>query len=755
MDGLADKVEIKYDTYGIPHIYANSEADAYQALGYVHAQERLFQMEMIRRVATGTLAEIFGSDLLYVDKLFRTLGIPQKSKQLTQQYNLSKEPHKNAAEAYYQGINYFVNNGPTPIEFSLIGIPKREFSIEDAYNAGGYMAFGFASGFTIDPILSELVSKYGNTYLADLDLNLTEDVTVIKNYQQVDSSRLSSLAQVVEQIPIPLLVGSNSWILGPNRTKSGKPVFENDTHMQHAQPAVWFEAHLTYPGMDHYGHYLAGIPYSVLGHNKLAAIGLTMFENDDVDFYAEKENGKNQVWINHQWEDLQTRTEIIPIKDAPADTIIVRTSSHGPIVNDIFFKKYDNKSPISAWWSYLRVSNDLMLAFYKMNHITSIDDAREGASIIEAPGLNVMYADTAGNIAWWASAKLPKRPTHVNTKLVLDGSSGLDEVQGFYDFSKNPQAINPPWGYVFSSNNQPDSVDGVLYPGYYFPKNRASRIVELIEKKSSNWTSIDSQKMAGDVTSKEQVEKAQELVRIIEGSRIEIPSNVLDILKNWDGDHQINQVGPSIHYILQAWLQYHALSDELGYENLKNINKAAFFETRFLKILRNKNSVWWDDKSTEAVESRQDIVRKSVKSALNTLERNFKSNNPNDWTWGTIHSLTHEHPLGKVEALRPYFNVGPNAIKGGNEVIANQSFVLDTLGIFPVFAGSSVRTIIDMSKVNNAMSINPTGQSGHFMSKHYQDQNQMYVNVEYRTQLMDSLDVANDTQSVLVLNPNN
>ena len=752
LDGLDNKVEIKYDTYGIPHIYAENETDAYKALGYVHAQERLFQMEMIRRVSTGTLAEILGPDLLDVDKLFRTLGIKEKSKELAKQFNKSSASHKAAANAYYDGINQFIKNGATPIEFTIIGIPKKEFSIEDAYNAGGFMSFGFAAGFRIDPVLEQLSATYGSKYLEDLNLNYPKDVTPIKNHLQ-DSSRLTALSQVIKKIPIPFLIGSNSWILGPSRTKSGKPVFENDTHMEHSQPAVWFEAHLSYPGMDHDGHYVAGIPFSLIGHNKVAAIGLTMFENDDVDFYEEKLNEKNQVWSNEQWRDLEIRTEIINIKDEISDTLIVRVSSHGPVVNDLFFKESENSNPISVWWSYLKTTNDLMSSFYQLNHITTIDDARKGASMIEAPGLNVMYADTAGNIAWWASAKLPIRPEHVNTKLVLDGSSGEDDILGYYDFSKNPQAENPPWDYVYSSNNQPDSVDGVLYPGYFFPKDRASRIVELIDSKSTNWTADDSKKMAGDVTSRGQVEKVQAVIQIIEANNIPVPEDVLNLLKNWDGDHQIDQVEPSIHHTIQAWLQFYTLNDELGTENLKSLAGTAFFETRFLNILKNKNSVWWDEVATIAKEDRNDIVKKSMASAINTLEKNFNSENPNDWKWGTIHTITYNHPLGEVDALKEYFSVGPMSIKGGNEVIGNQSFVLDTLGIFPVFAGASVRTIIDMSDVKNAVSINPTGQSGHFLSEHYKDQAEMYANVEYRLQLMDSLDVASDTQSILILNP--
>lgn len=754
--GLTDKVVVKYDGFGIPHIYANNESDAYKALGYVHAQERLFQMEMIRRVSTGTLAEILGQELLDVDKLFRTLGLAQKSKEFATQFHSSDHPHKRAAEAYIEGINSFIENGPTPIEFSIIGIPKRKFSIEDSYNAAGYLSFGFAEGFKVDPILSQLVGQYGVGYLEDLNLNSPAISTRINSYPKIVSSQLTSLAQVIEKIPVPLFIGSNSWIIGSERTKSGKPVFENDTHIGYSQPSVWFEAHIEYPGMSHFGHYLAGVPFALLGHNNFAAIGLTMFENDDVDFYIEKENENNsdQIWIKDNWENLQIRTEIIKVKDALSDTIRIRNSSHGPIVNDIFFKEYGNEAPISVWWSYLHFSSDLLSAMYQLNHISSMNDARKGASMIEAPGLNVMYADINDNIAWWACAKLPIRPTHVNSKLVLDGSSGKDDILGYYNFSKNPQAENPPWGYVYSANNQPDTVDGILYPGYYYPKDRAGRIVELLSNKKG-WTAEDSKQMTADVTSKVQAEIAHLMASLIGDSDDPLQNKIVTLLKNWDGTHQTDQIEPSIHYTFQAWLLHYTMSDEFGYKNLKSINQTALLKTSYLTLFSNEKSIWWDNVNTPEKETRDDIIKKTLTSTLQTLENNFNSSNPKDWKWGRIHTVMHNHPLGQVNALKKYFSVGPLEIKGGNEVINNQMFALDTTGIFEVIAGPAVRTIIDLSNMNGAESINPTGQSGNFLSKHYEDQAQMFANVEFRPQLMDSTDVANNTISILILNPSN
>ena len=754
--GLKQKVEIKYDTYGIPHIYAANQHDAYLALGYIHAKERLFQMELIRRVAKGRLSEIFGHDMLEVDKLFRTLGIAQKSEELANTFMQSDRPHKQAALAYFKGINLFISQGKLPLEFAILGITPEPFSVEDAFNAAGYMSFGFAEGFKIDPILTRLAQQHGSQYLQDLALVTTKEAVRIKNHPYTPDTTLTQLTQVLDKLPIPLLIGSNSWILGPDKTKSGKPVFENDTHIGYSQPSVWFEAHLEYPGFMHYGHYLAGVPFALLGHNHKAVIGLTMFENDDVDFYTERLNNSNdQAWINNQWEPLKQRTETITVKDSQPVTITVRSTSHGPVVNDIFFTDSPSKQPISAWWSYLHFSKDLLAAIYQLNHIETLADARSGASMIEAPGLNVMYADTEGNIAWWASAKLPIRPAHVNSKLVLDGSSGTDEILGFYPFTKNPQAENPPWGYVYSANNQPDSVDGILYPGYYYPRDRAGKIVALIEQQTTPWTQEDSKRMAGNVTSDVQAETARVLSDILDQHQLKLPGELYENYKKWDGDHQINQVIPSFHYTWLAWIQYYTMHDELGMESLKAINETSLLKSSFLTLLKNKESVWWDDLTTDTKETRFDIIKKSLGATIKTLVKNFESTNIPDWKWGKIHTLTHNHPFGQLGGLAEKFNVGPFPSKGGNEVINNQMFAMDTSGIFKVVAGPAVRTVIDLSDMEGAMGIIPTGQSGRLQSPHYQDQAQMFVDVNYRPQLINPKTIEENTQHVFILTPKN
>ena len=430
----------------------------------------------------------------------------------------------------------------------------------------------------------------------------------------------------------------------------------------------------------------------------------------------------------------------------------VRESDHGPIINDILLSKKTSTQPVAVYWEYLHSDRDLFEPTYRLGQCASIDDARHASSLIQAPGLNVMYADVDGNIAWWAAARLPIRPPHTNSKLLLDGSSGKDDYQGYYDFSHNPQAENPPWGYVYSANNQPDTVKGILYPGYYRPIDRAGKIVSLVEAKN-DWTPEQIRQMTANVTSPISPLVAKEMASVLGTTKDDKIIVLVDLLNNWNGDHQTSEIEPTVYYNLLSWVLYYAMADELGYKEAMELANSEVMKRSYLKLISNEQSIWWDDINTEKKESRQDIFEKAALKALATMQRVTGSSNPQKWLWGDVHTLTHGHPLSKVESLKKYFNVGPFPANGGNGVLNNMLFKLDTTGYFPTFAGPAVRTVIDLGNMDGAMSINPTGQSGNFLSKHYDDQAEMFINVQFRPQLMNEKEIEKTKESVLVLTP--
>jgi penicillin G amidase len=759
LNGLSHEVEVLYDDYGIPHIYAQQEEDAYYALGYVHAQDRLFQMEMLRRAAGGRLSEILGEDLLKVDKLFRTLGLNQFAKENAEKF-LSSDTAvwQRAALAYQKGINEYVKSGKTPIEFTIIGIPKTEFTPEDIYLAIGFMSFGFAEGLRVDPVLEKIRREYGDEYLVDFAMQTPPDAEKIRSHKGViknakGDSLIAAIHQALNQIPVPLWSGSNGWVVSGERTANGFPVLENDTHIGFGQPAVWYEAHIEYPGESFYGHHVAGIPFGLLGNNQFSGWGLTMFENDDVDFFIETVNPENpnQVKFKNQWEDLSVRSEIIKVKGKPDVDFEVRSSRHGPLINGIIDHAPTDQA-VAMSWMLTQQENQAVQAVWLLNHAKDFRDAEKAASMIAAPGLNVMYADVDGNIAWWACAKLPIRPEHVRTKVFLDGASGNDEYLGFYDFTKNPQSINPPWGYVYSANNQPDSVEGVLYPGYYYPKARAGRIVEYL-KQDRKWTLDDMKAINLDVVSNSAPEVAKEMASVLASFNKPEFADMISLLQNWNGDHKKTDTAPSVYYNMLAQVYYGAMQDEIGAEALHAILATSVPKNSVNTFIKNNDSPWWDDvRTSDAQETRAMIFERAAQKVLLRLKENC-GEKPAQWVWGKIHTLKHNHPLGKIKLLDKFFSVGPYAVDGGNEVLNNLHFKLDTTGYFYSDGGPALRKITDFSSIENGETVSPSGQSGNVMSPYYSNQAEMYATGKFRKMLMNRGAIEQVSKNKLMLKP--
>lgn len=760
LKGLKNEVEVLYDTYGVPHIYASNDEDAYFALGYVHAQDRLFQMEMLRRAADGRLAEILGKDLVSVDKLFRTLGLNKFAEQNAAQF-LSGDTAvwQREALAYQNGINTFIENGPTPLEFTIIGIPKTKFEPRDIYLAIGFMSFGFAEGLRVDPILEKINTALGSEYLKDFNIDSPPDAVRIPNFKgevklkKIDDL-ITSIHQTLEQIPIPQWTGSNGWVVSADKSKSASPILANDTHIGFGQPAVWYEAHLEYPGYSFYGHHIAGIPFGLLGNNKHGGWGLTMFENDETDFFIEEINPVNklEVKFKDEWETIQSRIEVITIKDEEDLLLEVRSTRHGPIVNGIIGDVNDDDALVSLTWMLTQHPNEALEAAYLLNHAQSINDMQKAASLFTSPGLNVMYGDVEGNIAWWAVGKLPIRPSYVQPKLFLNGSSGNDEYTGYYDFSKNPQSINPPWGYVYSSNNQPDSVDGILYPGYYYPKARAKRIISLLEK-NEKISAEEMQQLQLDGVSETAQAVAGEIAKVLNALDKSEYRDVATKLSAWDGDHQMNDVAPSLYYNLLSFILYASIPDEIGTTSFKSLLNSSIMKSSYLKLISNDTSRWWDNVNTkDIIETRNMIFDMAADKTIKLLTKHY-GNNMEEWTWGKMHTLTHGHPLGAVKPLDKVFNVGPYQVPGGMEVINNLMFTLDTLGSFPSISGPALRKVTDFADLENGFTVSPSGQSGNWLSPHYDDQAALFATGKVRKMMMNESEIKSTSKNKLHLYP--
>ncbi len=758
MAGLQDSVRVLYGPYGIPHIYGKSEADAFRALGYVHAQDRLWQMELLRRVARGGLSEVFGPDQLNTDRFFLSLGIDESSKAAVGSLDRNSQEYL-LVSAYLEGVNAFIAEGPTPPEFYLTGLDKTPFELEDVYNSLGYMAFSFAMAHKTDPFLTELGQRLGPAYLNELLDENPLATTRILNYDPRDSTASGYAAsdqirRILDRLPLPALEGSNSWVVGPSKTKSGKVLFANDPHIGFAQPSVWFEAHVVAPSYERYGYHLAGIPFPLLGHNRRNAYGMTMFENDDIDFYRETLDAQdtNRYLRPDGWKAFERIEKSIKVKGSEPVSFSYRRTDLGPVVNEVI-KDLEGGAPVSMSWVYTQGSNQVMQALYGIAHASALPDFEQAVRKIHAPGLNVMYGDSEGNVAWWAAARLYRLPDTVSTKVILDGTKAGDGFVKPVPFTENPKAINPPWGYVYSANNQPDSTGAGFIPGYYLPENRARRITALLDARD-NWDREAVQEMLLDNTSPVNPQTASKLAKYLDVKQLgENQVACVDALNKWQGDYPLES-GEAL--LFHRWIYYFlrdTFADEMGDEGFK-----AFLGThmakRIIALMADREaSVWWDDTTTpDVVEDKAAIVGRSFHEAMESVYNDFGKDS-DYWRWGKVHQLEHKHPIGSMALFRPLFNVGPFPVPGTQEVINNLAFSYDSTGYYPVTSGPSTRRVIDFSDIENSMSILPTGQSGNPFSPHYDDQAEMYARGEFRKMMLNKSEIKEATLHTLTFTP--
>lgn len=476
-----------------------------------------------------------------------------------------------------------------------------------------------------------------------------------------------------------------------------------------------------------------------------------MFQNDDLDLIVEKTNPANaqQVMYHGQWVDLQSREEVIKVKGAEPVKLVLRSSKHGPIINDALDASA-GKTPIAMWWAFLETENPVFEAFYELNRADTLDKARAAAAKIQAPGLNVVWANAGGDIGWWAAAELPIRPAGVNPSFMLDGSKPESDKLGFLPFSANPQEEDPARGYIVSANQQP--ANAIPVPGYYNLPDRGQRLNEVISKTSEKWTTAKSQALQLDVQTNYGPRTLAPLMPLLRGVVTDPAEKaLLEQLASWNGSYQADSIVPTLFNQLLYDIAHEAMADELGEAQFKNLLSTRALDIALPRLMADAHSPWWDKRGTPAVETEADTLKAAWSASLAHLRKTFGADS-SQWQWGKAHTLTHGHPLGMQKPLDKIFNVGPFAAPGGREVPNNLSY---TLGPAPwaVSYGPSTRRVIDFADASQALGINPVGQSGVWPDKHYSDQADPYVHGIYQPMHLSEVDVAAHTRSTLTLQP--
>lgn len=775
-ESLKGEVTVTRDDWGVPHIVAAHETDAYFALGYAQAQDRLFQMELMRRLAQGELSELLGPVVVpKVDAIARAFRLLRKAQEHQELYEKNYPEIQAMAEAYCAGVNHFVDTGVLPIEFTLLGIPRRHYTPADCMSVAAILPISFADGLREDGLQSALKQRFPemdtNPFFPGY-LQEPEPVTVMETIEEAvaylrEKAQSTVEAPVEEALPdataaesfevsalSPLFdalgaitrhlgfgMGSNSWVVSGSRSASGKPMLANDPHIAFFNPSIWYEAQIECPGLDIYGYYLPLIPITLIGHNRHLGWALTMLANDDVDLFQEtfKEDDPSKVMYKGEWVDALVEEQTIKVRFGNDVTTQVRVTNHGPIITDLLRAMQGYEGPdVSMSWVWQHLDYTDLLGFYKMARATNMEAFREGVALITSPGLNISYADADGNIAWWAASRLPIRRPDANPKVLLDGASGNDEILGYLPFEQNPHRINPPEGFIATANNwstvKPLGLNGEIpyLPGYFQPLDRAGRIEQMLAEKDT-WTLDEMKTMQFDDVAYTGDEMRNTILGALDasgGDLSDLEAKAAEVLRTWDLAHGVDSVGATLYWVTYEYLFKGWAGDEFSEQELAIYDSLADSFNAFKHFMRNPDLPGWDNITTPGVETRDDILVAAFKEAVATLSRKYGMK-MSAWEWGKIHTMEFKHPLGYLPGLGRFLNIGPFPASGSQQVVNNMLYN-GSEARYHVIAGPSTRRVVDFANPETSYSILPTGNSGHLFSPHYDDQAPLFMKGEYR-----------------------
>lgn len=748
---LHQGVSVYFDAWGVPHIDAQNDEDAYRALGYLHAQDRLFQMDMARRIGGGRLSELFGQKTYATDKFFRSLGISRHARQYAELLKTNADkPHVKLISAYQDGINQYIDRGGIPIEYRLLLTQPDYFSAEDIAHVMGYMAYSFAEAFKTDALMDHVRGTLGDRHAADLVPGAPDAAPAPKGTNpQIVSPLLPILQQVAAtqlQLPTGQFQGSNAWAVKGALSVSGKPLLANDPHIGFAVPAVWYEAHIRTPEHEVYGHFLAGLPFALLGQTRHHAWGLTMLMNDEIDFYREQLNPANpeQVRVGKRWQNLTVHEEVIKVRGQEDRLLRLRSSGNRPIINDhLSTAKQDADAapvqPVSLFWTFLTPNSDSTEAFYQYSRATSMADFEAAAALHWSPGLNIIYADVNDNIAMWATGRLKRWPNSNNSFSLLDGNNIRDKFQGYQPFAANPRLINPQEGYLYSTNNpyQAASPRRIL-PGYYAPGERAERLRELLKGRERFDFSV-FKAMQLDSHRPYAAAMLQDALPLLDSGlltseRRPVSDQALQLLSEWDARFTEHSVAATIYQRWEDNLMEALFADELGeqYAHFRN----TFMAAKSLHSLYWKPaSPWWDNRQQPIMDGRQSAIQQAWIRTIDGLTEEHGTD-LNAWAWGQLASLQHKHPLAERLPFGRRLNSEQVAINGTNSSLNNMVFNRGEPH-YEIIAGPSTRRLIDLGDLGLSLGINPLGQSGNPFDPYYTDQAQLFAQGNYRALLFD------------------
>jgi penicillin amidase len=734
LKGLTAEVQVFRDKYGIPHIYADNEADLYKATGYVMAQERLWQMDLLRRVTTGRLSEIFGEKMVNTDLIMRTLQIPAKSKMVLEKTDpVILEALKNFAD----GVNQYIetHQNKLPPEFVILGYKPEPWEIEHSVNMVGYMGWDLRHGWSEDLLLTGLAAKLDSAHFCTIVPDMkNQPKSVFPDFKLQQKAMKESLLASIEKLDelgVEVFNASNNWAVSGKKSATGMPLLANDMHLGLNAPGIWMQMHQVVRGkLNITGVVLPGQPLVVCGHNDSIAWGMTNVAVDNLDFYQEKINEQqDKYFFNGEWKPL--RIEKISIKTKEGNTYekTLRFTHRGPLVSEI--KEIKDKQ-LSMRWSGFDYSNE-MRAVYLLNRAKNWNDFRDAATTFGAVSQNIVYADVKGNIGLQCSAGIPIRKGDGFS--VYPGETAEYDWTGYVPFNELPYEYNPERGYVSSANNKTVSDDYPYYISRWFSMPyRIGRIREMLEAKEK-LSVADFQAMQSDIQSKLVETYLNRFIKAFESGQLtgETELKALELLRRWNGKLERESTATTIFETLFINLIRNMVSDELDADlTNKVLGNKTICEHLLASSLRSKIPVWFDNIKTEKKETFEDILIESFKTSVISLTEKL-GKNPADWQWQKVHTLTLNHPLGKVKILNRLFGLNSETygMPGSSHTVCPYSYSFND--VYLADHGASQRHVFDVADWDHSETVIPTGTSGIPGSPHYCDQTKLYVNNQYHS----------------------
>lgn len=743
LEGLGSSVKITRDEHAIPHILASDDRDAFFALGYLHAQERLWQMDYKKRLGRGRLSEILGIEMLALDQFIRGHGMARAAKSALETMD---ESSLQVLEAYAAGINAWIDEGhQLPIEYYILDTEPEHWKPEDSILMIKLMALTLGPGHNQDLNFDLLVKELGIDKANEISPNVNTNSNAAGEISassvtsnDLHKSLIALNDKLLRQFHVreESILGSNAWAVSGEHTTSGLPLLASDPHMSLEMPSVWYLAEIQGNRLHVTGATFPGSPVVTMGRNDSVSWGITNMMPDAVDLYVERINplNPNQYEVDGQWVDMEIEEQLIHVKSATPSFLTdpippvewqVRRTRNGPLISDAIGRV---DTPLALRWTILNKEDKTFQSFLKMNYSEDLASFQTALEDYTAPGVNIIYADADNNIAHFAAGKLPIRKNS-DGRLPVPGWNSEYDWNGYIPFDAMPHNINPSQGYVISANNKnhPDDYPYIISNSWGAPY-RAIRIEQVIRGYLDSGKKIevrDFVALQGDNYSLQ----AAELLPFLRNlpTKTSKQEMVIEQLKGWDGVIS-GESEPAALY--EVWLRHFnslLLSDDLN-GSLLNEERGnqlqgmiSRLKPKLLKNLLNNSQYlkynWCDQINTPAQESCDDLALIALDMAINDLDGTFGFGEE----WGDIFETYLPHPvLSNNQLLDVIFS---RSIPGSGDrfSVKRSDWVYTVENGYRSGLAAAYRQVIDFSDENLSGFINSTGQSGHLMSKHYDD----------------------------------